>query len=92
MSGKVLRQEQAAEIYAHKIAALQPGTFKASLLPAEVKLRGKSMQLAKWYGVSAKTIRDIWNRRSWVKATKHLWETEFNVSGAEQVRIRAYIA
>ena len=26
------------------------------------------------YGVSPKTIRDIWNRATWAKATRHMWE------------------
>ena len=30
-------------------------------------------KLARMYDVSPKTIRDIWNRKSWVKATRSLW-------------------
>lgn len=33
-------------------------------------------QLAAAYDVSPKTIRDIWNRKSWVKATKPMWTEE----------------
>ena len=29
--------------------------------------------LAKKYAVSPKTIRDIWNRRTWTQETRHLW-------------------
>jgi hypothetical protein len=32
-----------------------------------------SVQLSKQYRVSPKTIRDIWNRRTWAPETKHLW-------------------
>mmetsp|Transcript_22077 Transcript_22077/g.55349 ORF Transcript_22077/g.55349 Transcript_22077/m.55349 type:complete len:318 (+) Transcript_22077:87-1040(+) len=32
--------------------------------------------LASVYDVSPKTIRDIWNRKSWVKATRPLWTEE----------------
>ncbi|EKX43384.1 hypothetical protein GUITHDRAFT_110505 [Guillardia theta CCMP2712] len=35
-----------------------------------------SSQLGEKYMVNAKTIRDIWNRETWVKATKHLWTSE----------------
>jgi hypothetical protein len=37
-----------------------------------IRLAGKSSKLAKDYGVSAKTIRDIWNGKSWTKVTGHL--------------------
>jgi len=30
-------------------------------------------KLARMYDVSPKTIRDIWNRKSWVKVTRSLW-------------------
>ena len=33
----------------------------------------KSILLASRYNVSPKTIRDIWNRRTWVVATRSLW-------------------
>lgn len=32
--------------------------------------------LAEQFGVSMKTVRDIWNHKSWGKATKHLWEDD----------------
>ncbi len=35
----------------------------------EPRIRGLSQPLAKRYGVSPKTIRDIWNRRTWTLAT-----------------------
>jgi hypothetical protein len=28
------------------------------------------------FDVSPKTIRDVWNRRTWQRATCHLWEEE----------------
>jgi hypothetical protein len=33
----------------------------------------KSASLAKQFNVSPKTIRDIWNRRTWANETRHLW-------------------
>ena len=28
------------------------------------------------YGVTPKTIRDVWSGRSWAEATRHLWTEE----------------
>jgi hypothetical protein len=33
----------------------------------------QSTRLSKVYGVSAKTIHDIWNSRTWRLSTLHLW-------------------
>jgi hypothetical protein len=35
-----------------------------------------SIRLAKLYHVSAKSIRDIWNGKSWLAATSDLWDEE----------------
>jgi len=43
-----------------------------------------SSQLGEKYMVNAKTIRDIWNRETWVKATKHLWTSEEIIQDAEE--------
>ena len=56
---KVLTQEQAREVY--ELRELQ----KTSTTICQ--------ELAKKYSVHSKTIRDIWNRASWVKATRPLW-------------------
>jgi hypothetical protein len=37
-------------------------------------LRGKSVSVSSMFDVSPKTIRDIWNRRTWQRATHHLWK------------------
>ena len=34
---------------------------------------GQTLAVAKSFGVSPKTVRDIWNRRSWAPETRHLW-------------------
>lgn len=39
----------------------------------EVFLTGKTAAVASRFKVSPKTIRDIWNRRTWVRETRHLW-------------------
>ena len=48
-------------------------SYKASILSYHSKVRGESSVLAKQYGVSPKTIREIWNRKSWTEATAALW-------------------
>ena len=37
------------------------------------KSRHDAQRLAMRYGVTAKTIRDIWRRRTWTRSTRHLW-------------------
>ena len=39
-------------------------------------LRGKSLPVSKLFGVSSRTVRDIWNRQTWTIATNHLWSCE----------------
>lgn len=70
----VLNAAAATEIYQYKIAIITPNSFKACMQKAEIKMKGHSTHLARKYGVSSKTIRDIWNRKSWIGATAHLWK------------------
>ncbi len=66
----VLTEEQAIEIYAFGQKMKNHGV--------DPPKDGKSVALAKQYDVSPKTIRDIWNRRTWTQETRHLWgENEF---------------
>ena len=50
-----------------------------------------SVALGRRYGITPKAVRDIWNRRTWAHATRHLWEEEDRtapgelVSGAEHM-------
>jgi len=56
----MLTAEQAVEIYKQ--------------MPQDsLHITSKSVVMGKQFGVSAKTIRDIWKRETWVKATRHLW-------------------
>jgi hypothetical protein len=68
----VLNSSLAIEIYRHKIDLMKPMTFSGCLESSNARIRGESTKLAKRYSVSAKTIRDIWNRKSWASATAHL--------------------
>ena len=75
-SGFVLTDQLALEIYKCKLDLLTPRTFKSSLENRNSRTRGQSPLVGKAFGVSAKTIRDIWNRRTWATATSCLWELE----------------
>lgn len=73
----ILTDDQAAEIYSLKSDYMrETSTFDSCFRSRAQKLKGKSSSVCKWYGVTSKTIRDIWNRRTWTKATHHLWQGE----------------
>jgi hypothetical protein len=78
----VLNPEQAIEIYQRR-----PSEFSDHA--NQPKLRGQSIPIARNYGVSPKAVRDIWKLKTWVKATKHLQNTQscddWNVSNGDQV-------
>jgi hypothetical protein len=57
-----LSKEQAAVIY-----ALRP-PHKDNPFPRHLAA-GNSQLLSKWFGVSPKAVRDVWNRRTWAHAT-----------------------
>lgn len=62
----ILTDEQAQTIYRHK-----PGT--ASKRGVKVgTFQDRAAALAKMYGISVKTVRDIWIGRTWYRATYHL--------------------
>ena len=69
----VLNGELAVEIYEHKVRAFAPKSFKTCLQASlRTTMRGESVKIAKKYGVTPKAIRDIWNHKSWVKATNQI--------------------
>ncbi len=69
----ILNGSLAAEIYAEKLALVAPTFFESCLKDSRVKTKGKSVTVSAKYGVSTKTIKDIWNRRTWTNATSALW-------------------
>jgi hypothetical protein len=69
----ILNAETAAEIYGYKLKYGQPTSFKSCIQKSNLIMKGQSTKLALIYGVSAKTIRDIWNQKSWTSATSGLW-------------------
>jgi hypothetical protein len=70
----VLNESLAAEIYRLKITMLQ----KHATFPRDpvLTLRGQSVFVSSMFDVSPKTIRDIWNRRTWQRATQAFWAFE----------------
>eukprot|EP00293_Proteomonas_sulcata_P001467 CAMPEP_0184328690 /NCGR_PEP_ID=MMETSP1049-20130417/143755_1 /TAXON_ID=77928 /ORGANISM="Proteomonas sulcata, Strain CCMP704" /LENGTH=397 /DNA_ID=CAMNT_0026651015 /DNA_START=422 /DNA_END=1615 /DNA_ORIENTATION=+ len=63
----MLTAEQAVQIYSQRPQG--GGANKGT---------GFSASVGRKFGVSAKTIRDIWNRETWVKATREHWTVEEN--------------
>jgi len=71
----LLTQDQALEIY-----KVRPMDNSSNAKPT-------SMDVAEQYGVSPKTVRDVWNRKTWVKVTKPLWHAgELEMFLSESVR------
>jgi hypothetical protein len=64
----ILTEQQAVEICKMKPAVPVTGNL----------LRGESRSriIAEHFGVSPKTVRDIWNRKTWVSTTMHLFEAK----------------
>jgi hypothetical protein len=56
----ILTAEQARSIYSLRSPATAEG-------PAAHLVAGKSSLVAEMYGVSPKTIRDVWNRKTWTQ-------------------------
>ena len=75
-TGQVLCAAQAVEIYRCKLRLLQPNSFESCLQQAESRIKGKSVPVAGMFKVSPKTVRDIWNRRTWACTTRFLWAQE----------------
>eukprot|EP00960_Hanusia_phi_P035364 751654-Hanusia_phi.AAC.7 len=69
----MLSAEQAVEIYKQ--------------LPSDtLHVTSKSVSVGKQFGVSAKTIRDIWKRETWVKATRKFWSEDDELRYREKER------
>ena len=54
-----------------------------------VSIRGLSQLVSKVYGVSARTIRDIWNQKTWAYATNDQ-TIDRRLSSADQVVLVGY--
>ena len=70
-----INKQQACKIYERKLTFMQT----ISSLPNQAKaiqIKKEQDVLARRYGIRAKAIEDIWNRKTWVMATAHLWTNE----------------
>lgn len=74
-SRKILNEDQAAQIYLQKLMIIQK-SVESNRYHGINPLRGYSLPIASLYNISAKTVRDIWNRLIWQNATRHLWAEE----------------
>jgi hypothetical protein len=73
-----LTEAQVIEIYKFKVDTLSRcrRTFKYAWEPSEKILRGQGVDVAQSYGLDPKTVRAIWQRKTWTKVTNHLWKEE----------------
>jgi hypothetical protein len=72
---EMLTVSDAVGIYKMKIA-LQT---QKGMHPADSRsLWGKTRPVAKLFGTNLRTVKYIWNRKTWSHATKHLWAMEPN--------------
>ena len=62
----ILTAEQAVEIY-----QLRP--HHITIDGGDAQCSGRTLSVARRFGISPKAVRDIWNRRSWASETSHLW-------------------
>ena len=76
----MLTAEQAMKIYMLKISMLPELLTISRDAIIERRMRGRSYFVGLKYGVCARTIRDIWNRKTWAYASQRLWNLESFVS------------
>ncbi len=82
----VLSASHAIEIYQSKLKLLQPNASDPCIKSEIMKIRGQSGPVAKCFGVSPKTVRDIWNRRTWAHTTYDLWSDGTGLCSSMAVR------
>jgi hypothetical protein len=79
------KKQQLNAADAVEIFELRPKSGKGEALRRGSLLLCKSV--APKYGVSAKTIRDIWRCRTWSHATEHLWTEDDKITRSEYKRL-----
>ena len=83
----MLTEQDAVKIYQFQV------TWKAELsrgVPCR-SLRGQSGPISRLFGVSSRTVRDIWNRQTWAYATKNLWTQEPEIK-ADNLNPSGYVS
>ena len=71
---QMLTELQAIEIYRKKIEFMSKAGSE-QINPLQI-FASESIMVGKVYGVSPRTVQNIWNRRSWAYATKQFWMCE----------------
>ena len=66
---RVLTEQMAVDIYKIKLTS-------AKSVNSHGRFQSQSRIVAEKYGVSPKTVRDIWDRKTWALATEHLLSAE----------------
>ena len=67
----VLTADKAMEIYNIKVQLSVPYSYRSSLMSnSTARVPGLSRWVAGYFGVSPKTVRDIWNGRTWKNVTR----------------------
>jgi hypothetical protein len=72
----MLCEKDVIEIYMTKLALRAQSREDAPFTNKMQAMKGQSVGVSVMYGVTSRTIRDIWNRHSWAYATRHLWHLE----------------
>ncbi len=70
-----LTEQQAAAIYRKKISFMQSVSNQSASTRAK-RIRQECAAIGAQYRVSSKAVHDVWNRKTWVSATSHLWHSE----------------
>ena len=71
----VLTEEKVLEIFA-------AGKLCSDSSIVKLKTRGQILALSRKYDVTPKTIRDIWNRRTWKNVTSFVLDTQKKARGS----------
>ena len=79
----MLTRDQAIAIYRAKISTC--AEFSTSIQNNDSCatgniMRGRSNFYSRLYGVSTRTIRDVWNRKTWAHVTQSMWCEEWQLS------------
>ena len=80
----MLTPQQAIEIYNIKLNWASQNGERITEVRMRIGMRGISVPIAKQFGVSARAIRDIWNRRAWGHTTFSLWDQEAAFIGIDE--------
>ena len=80
----MLNEQQVVQIYMAKLAMQAQNRDHIPITNRMQAIKGQSVSVSVLYGVTSRTIRDIWNRRSWAYATRHLWHLEPQPGAADE--------